>query len=68
MSHDDTIDPLVLASETPYYTPADLKYLLNESLRYALFDGRTYITMRDIRLAQPEHEYGLRTPIKNLAK
>ncbi len=68
MAHDDSVDPVVMASETPYYTPADLKYLLNEALRYALFDGRTYITMRDIRLAQPEHEFGLRTPIKNLAK
>ncbi|MEO8393942.1 MAG: AAA family ATPase [Chloroflexota bacterium] len=69
MSYDkDSVDPLILASETPFYTPADLKYLLNEALRYALFDDRTYITMRDIRMAQPEHEMGLRTPIKNLAK
>jgi len=68
MAHDDSIDALTLASETPYYTPADLKYLLNESLRYALFDGRTYMTMRDVRMAQPEHEMGLRTPIKNLSK
>ncbi|MFQ3566388.1 MAG: AAA family ATPase [Aggregatilineales bacterium] len=68
MAHDDSIDPLVLASETPFYTPADIKYLLNEALRYALFDGRTYMTIRDIRLAQPEHEMGLRSPIKNLAR
>ncbi|MBC7812052.1 MAG: AAA family ATPase, partial [Burkholderiales bacterium] len=68
MAHDETMDPLILASETTYYTPADLKYLLNEALRYALFDGRTYMTYRDFRLAQPEHEYGLRSPIKNLAK
>jgi cell division protease FtsH len=68
MAHDETVDPLTLASETPYYTPADLKYLLNEALRYALFDGRTYMTIRDIRLAQPEHEFGVRSPIKNLAK
>jgi ATP-dependent Zn protease len=68
MAHDETVDPLEVASETPFYTPADLKYLLNEALRYALFDGRTYLSLRDIRLAQPEHEYGLRTPIKNLAK
>ena len=67
MSHDDSVDPLILASETPFYTPADLKYLLNEALRYALFDNRLEITIDDIRRAQPEHEYGLRTPIKNLA-
>ncbi len=67
MSHDDSIDPLTMANETPFYTPADIKYLLNESLRYALFDGRTVMNMRDIRMAQPEHEYGVRSPIKNLA-
>lgn len=67
MAHDESMDPIILASETPYYTPADIKYLLNEGLRYALFDGRTYITYNDFRLAQPEHEMGLRSPIKNLA-
>lgn len=68
MAHDESLDPLILASETPFYTPADIKYLLNEALRYALFEGRTFITYRDIRMAQPEHEMGLRSPIKNLAK
>ncbi|CAG0994128.1 hypothetical protein ANRL2_03434, partial [Anaerolineae bacterium] len=68
MAHDETVDALTLASETPFYTPADLKYLLNEALRYALFDGRAYMSIRDIRLAQPEHEFGVRSPIKNLAK
>jgi cell division protease FtsH len=68
MAHDDSMDPLILAAETQHYTPADLKYLLNEALRYALFDGRTYITYEDFRRAQPEHEYGLRSPIKTLAR
>jgi hypothetical protein len=68
ISHDETVDALVLANETPFYTPADLKYLLNESLRYALFDDRTRISMRDVRMAQPEHEFGVRMPIKNLAR
>ncbi|MCL4248276.1 MAG: AAA family ATPase [Anaerolineae bacterium] len=68
MSHDETMIPAVLASETPGYTPADIKYLLNESLRYALFDGRRYMTYRDFQIAKPEHEMGLRAPIKNLSK
>ena len=68
MAHDDTMDPLILASETHFYTPADMKYVLNEALRYALFDGRVYMTYRDFRLAQPEHEMGLRSPIKSLGK
>jgi cell division protease FtsH len=65
--HDDTMDPVILASETPGYSPADLKYLLNEALRYAFFEGRDYITYRDFMRAQPEHEMGLRTPIKHMA-
>jgi ATP-dependent Zn protease len=68
MAHDESMDPLTLAVETPFYTPADIKYLLNEALRYALFDGRTYMTYRDFKMAQPEHEAGLRTPIKNLTR
>ncbi len=66
VAHDDTVDSLVLAAETPNYTPADIKHLLNEALRYALFDGRDRITMSDIRIAQPEHEKGLRQRHKNM--
>ncbi len=64
--HDESINSLILASETPYYTPADIKHLINEALRYAMFDERDTVTMRDIRQAQPEHEFGLRQPIKNM--
>jgi len=67
MAHDDSMNPATLATETPGYSPADIKYLLNESLRYALFDGRRYITYRDFRMAQPEHEMGLRAPIKHMS-
>lgn len=67
MAHDNTMDPAILATETPSYSPADIKYLLNESLRYALFDGRRYITYGDFRMAQPEHEMGLRSPLKHVA-
>jgi cell division protease FtsH len=67
IAHDETVDPEILAMETRFYTPADIKYLLNEALRYALFDNRTSMTYNDFRLAQPEHEAGLRQPIRNLA-
>lgn len=67
MAHDDSMIPAVLATETPGYTPADIKYLLNESLRYALFSGRSYITYDDFRMAQPEHEMGMRSPIKHMS-
>lgn len=67
MAHDDSMVPAMLATETPGYSPADIKYLLNESLRYALFKGRAYITYNDFRLAQPEHEMGIRSPIKHMS-
>ena len=62
------MDPVVLATETPGYTPADIKYLLNETLRYALFAGRRYMTYRDFQMAKPEHEMGLRSPIKHMTR
>jgi cell division protease FtsH len=68
MAHDESMNPAVLATETPNYTPADLKYLLNETLHRAFFEGRRYMTYRDFQLAKPEHEMGLRSPIKNLSK
>jgi cell division protease FtsH len=68
MSHDESMNPLILSAETPGYTPADIKYVLNEALRYALFDGRRYMTYRDFQYAQPEHEAGLRSPLKHMAK
>ena len=62
------MDASVLASECPGYTPADIKYLLNETLRYALFDGRRYMSYADFQRAKPEHEMGLRAPIKNMSQ
>ncbi|MBZ0296253.1 MAG: AAA family ATPase [Anaerolineae bacterium] len=68
MAHDESMDPVILATETPGYTPADIKYLLNEALRYALFSGRSYMTYQDFQLAQPEHEMGLRSPVKHMSR
>jgi cell division protease FtsH len=68
IAHDETMNPLILATETPGYTPADIKYLLNETLRYALFDGRRYMTYRDFQRAKPEHEMGLRSPLKHISQ
>jgi cell division protease FtsH len=68
MAHDDSMDPVVLASETPGYTPADIKYLLTETLRYALFEGRTYMTYDDFQRAKPEHEMGVRMPLKHISR
>jgi cell division protease FtsH len=68
IAHDETMKPVILATETPGYTPADIKYLLNEALRYALFSGRRYMTYEDFQRAKPEHEMGLRTPLKHITR
>ena len=67
IAHDETMVPIILASETPGYTPADIKYLLNEALRYAFFEGRNVISYNDFMRAKPEHEMGLRAPLKHMA-
>jgi len=67
MAHDETMDPIVLATETPGYTPAAIKYVLNETLRYALFAGRRYMNYTDFVQAQPEHEMGLRAPLRHMS-
>jgi cell division protease FtsH len=67
MAHDDSMNPVVLAAETPGYTPADIKYVLNETLRYAFFAGREQMTYADFQRAKPEHEMGLRSPIKHMS-
>jgi cell division protease FtsH len=67
MLHDDTIDVEQLAIDTPGATPADLKYILNEALRHALFEGRTKMSYRDFLTALPEHSIGLRQPIPNIS-
>lgn len=68
MAHDGSMEPAILATETAGYSPADIKYVLNETLRYALFAGRRYMTYADFRLAQPEHEMGLRSPLKHISQ
>ncbi len=66
MAHDESMDVDGLAADTPGFTPADIKYLLNEALRRALFDGRDRMSYRDFRTAMPEHTLGLRQPITNM--
>lgn len=68
MAHDDTIDVEQLAIDTPGATPADLKYILNEALRHALFEGRDKMSYRDFLHALPEHSIGLRQPIPNISE
>ncbi|MFN8528341.1 MAG: AAA family ATPase [Anaerolineae bacterium] len=68
MASDETMNPLLLSAETPGYTPADIAHVLNETLRHALFEGRTYMRYEDFQQVQATHERGLRSPMKNMSK
>lgn len=66
MAHDDTINVDKLAQEMSRFSPADIKHILNDSLRVALFDDRDEMTYKDILQTVPEFQIGLRQPIPNL--
>ncbi len=48
-----------LVFDTIGYTPVAIKYVINEAVVLAHFDGRASITYRDFTLARETHEWGL---------
>lgn len=55
-----------LVYDTIGYTPVAVKYVINEAVVLAHFDGRSAINYRDFTLARETHEWGLRQPIKSM--
>ena len=55
-----------LIGDTIGYTPVAIKYVINEAVVHAHFDGRTSINYWDFSRAREVHEYGLKQPVKNL--
>ncbi len=64
----DPLDMDRLVFDTIGYTPVTIKYVINEAVVIAHFDGRTSITYRDLTLARETHEWGLRQPIKGISE
>jgi cell division protease FtsH len=58
----DTIEP----TGKPY-TPVAIKFVINEAVIHAHFDGRDAITYEDFTRARENHEWGLREPIRGLS-
>lgn len=56
-----------LVYDTIGYTPVAIKYVINEAVVAAHFDGRSAIGYRDFTLARENHEWGLRQPIKGIS-
>lgn len=56
-----------MANDTIDYTPVAIKYVINEAVVQAHFDGRDAITYRDFNQAREIHESGLPQPMRNLS-
>ncbi len=56
-----------MISDTIGYTPVAVKYVINEAVIHAHFDGRQAINYWDFTRAREVHEWGLRQPIRNMS-
>jgi ATP-dependent Zn protease len=56
-----------MVSDTIGYTPVAIKYVINEAVIHAHFDGRQAINYWDFTHAREMHEWGLRQPIRNMS-
>ncbi len=65
VAHED-MDLDRLSSETIGQTPAALKFIINEAVINAHFNGRVKIGYQDFTVALDNHEVGLRHPIRNM--
>jgi ATP-dependent Zn protease len=65
VAHED-MDLDRLASETIGQSPAAIKFIINEAVINAHFNGRTKINYEDFTVALDNHEVGLRHPIRNM--
>lgn len=54
-------------NETVGYTPVAIKYVINEAVVRAHFEGRDAITYKDLIAARDMHEVGLRQPIRSMS-
>jgi ATP-dependent Zn protease len=68
IKHDPDIDVDRMVNDTAGYTPVAIKYVLNEAVVHAHFDGREAITYDDFSAARDTHEYGVRQPVKAMSK
>ncbi|MDT7885608.1 MAG: AAA family ATPase [Thermoflexus sp.] len=67
VKHDPNIDIESLVADTAWATPAKIMAAITkDAVRIALFNGRDYITQRDIELALQEQAMGLENPIAEM--
>ena len=56
-----------MSNDTIEYTPVAIKFVINEAVIHAHFDGRDAIAYEDFTRARENHEWGLREPIRGLS-
>ena len=56
-----------MANDTIEYMPVAIKFVINEAIIHAHFDGRDAISYADFTRARENHEWGLREPIRGLS-
>ena len=67
VAHDPNLPLEKMAHETIGYTPVSIKYVVNESVVVAHFDGREFMEYKDFVMARDMYEWGLRQPIKSMS-
>lgn len=68
VKHEPDIDVERMVNDTLEYTPVAIKYVINEAVVHAHFDGREYITYSDFTMARDTHEYGIRMQVRAMSK
>ncbi|HWQ12481.1 MAG TPA: AAA family ATPase [Roseiflexaceae bacterium] len=56
-----------MVSDTIGYSPVAIKFVINEAVIHAHFDGRQAINYWDFTRARETHEWGLRQPIRSMS-
>jgi cell division protease FtsH len=67
IQYDPDIDLDRMVNDTMGYTPVAIKYVLNEAVVHAHFDGREAINYDDFSAARDTHEFGVRQPVKAMS-
>jgi ATP-dependent Zn protease len=68
VAHDPEIPIDYMIHDTIGYTPAALRYVINEAVIHAHFEGRAAVTYDDFSAAREFHELGLKQPVPGMSQ
>jgi ATP-dependent Zn protease len=68
VTHDPEIPIDYMIYDTIGYTPAALRYVINEAVIHAHFEGRSAVNYDDFSAAREFHELGLKQPIPGMSQ